>query len=91
MVAFQVDDRTSDMSMDKRNGGEKSKEATAQRARLNSLDVFRGITIAVMIFVNDGAGAYWYFEHATWNGLQLADVVFPWYIFLAIIFAKMLT
>ena len=32
-----------------------------------------------MIFVNDGAGGYWFFEHATWNGLQLADVVFPWY------------
>ena len=23
---------------------------------------------------------YWFFEHATWNGLQLADVVFPWYV-----------
>ena len=46
--------------------------------RLNSLDTFRGITIALMIFVNDGAGGYWFFEHATWNGLQLADVVFPW-------------
>ena len=55
--------------------GEKKAKA---RQRLNSLDVFRGITIAVMIFVNDGAGGYWFFEHATWNGLQLADVVFPW-------------
>ena len=49
-----------------------------KKFRLNSLDTFRGITIALMIFVNDGAGGYWFFEHATWNGLQLADVVFPW-------------
>lgn len=33
-----------------------------------------------MIFVNDGAGGYSILEHATWNGLQLADLVFPWYI-----------
>lgn len=32
-----------------------------------------------MIFVNDGAGQYFFFEHATWNGLQVADLVFPWY------------
>jgi heparan-alpha-glucosaminide N-acetyltransferase len=31
-----------------------------------------------MIFVNYGAGEYWVLEHATWNGLQLADLVFPW-------------
>jgi predicted acyltransferase len=31
-----------------------------------------------MIFVNDGAGQYFFFEHATWNGLQVADLVFPW-------------
>ena len=49
-----------------------------KKFRINSLDTFRGITIALMIFVNDGAGGYWFFEHATWNGLQLADVVFPW-------------
>jgi predicted acyltransferase len=42
------------------------------------LDTFRGITIALMIFVNDGAGGYWFMEHATWNGLQVADLAFPW-------------
>lgn len=31
-----------------------------------------------MIFVNDGGGFYWFFEHATWNGLLVADLVFPW-------------
>lgn len=36
------------------------------------------ISIVIMIFVNYGAGSYWFLEHATWNGLQLADLVFPW-------------
>jgi len=30
-----------------------------------------------MIFVNFGGGKYIFFEHATWNGLTLADVLFP--------------
>jgi heparan-alpha-glucosaminide N-acetyltransferase len=24
------------------------------------------------------AGGYWFLEHATWNGLNVADLVFPW-------------
>jgi heparan-alpha-glucosaminide N-acetyltransferase len=24
------------------------------------------------------AGGYWFLEHATWNGLHVADLVFPW-------------
>lgn len=50
--------------------------------RLKSLDTFRGISIVLMIFINDGAGAYWFLEHATWNGLQLADLVFPWFMWI---------
>ena len=77
---FKVQERIREMSMTSKNNHNKQEDSSkAQKSsRLNSLDVFRGITIAVMIFVNDGAGGYWYFEHATWNGLQLADVVFPW-------------
>ena len=36
------------------------------------------ISIVVMIFVNYGAGHYWFFAHAHWNGLLVADLVFPW-------------
>lgn len=32
-----------------------------------------------MILVNYGGGGYWFLKHAPWNGLTLADVVFPWY------------
>ncbi|XP_031356839.1 heparan-alpha-glucosaminide N-acetyltransferase isoform X2 [Photinus pyralis] len=53
-----------------------------QRSRVISLDTFRGITISLMILVNFGCGGYALFDHATWNGLQLADVVFPWFMWI---------
>lgn len=53
-----------------------------QRARVASLDVFRGISIALMIFVNYGGGQYWFFKHSVWNGLTVADLVFPWFLWI---------
>lgn len=35
-----------------------------------------------MIFVNFGAGGYDLIEHAVWNGLHLADLVFPWFMWI---------
>ena len=52
--------------------------AKPAKKRVKSLDTFRGISIALMIFVNDGAGGYYFMEHATWNGLYVADLAFPW-------------
>ncbi|KAG0697816.1 Heparan-alpha-glucosaminide N-acetyltransferase [Chionoecetes opilio] len=52
------------------------------KPRLKSLDTFRGISIVVMIFVNYGAGSYWFLEHAAWHGLQVADLVFPWFMWI---------
>jgi heparan-alpha-glucosaminide N-acetyltransferase len=52
------------------------------RGRVESLDAFRGICIAVMIFVNYGGGGYWFFDHSKWNGLTVADLVFPWFIWI---------
>ena len=66
--------------MDDVNTNNNNEAKNNSKSRVNSLDTFRGITIALMIFVNDGAGGYWFLEHATWNGLQAADVVFPWYV-----------
>ncbi|XP_049880375.1 heparan-alpha-glucosaminide N-acetyltransferase-like [Pectinophora gossypiella] len=51
------------------------------RSRLRSLDIFRGFCIALMIFVNAGGGGYAIFSHSTWNGITVADVVFPWFAF----------
>jgi len=54
------------------------------KGRLTTLDVFRGITIALMIIVNNPGGAAYYsfLQHATWNGLTFADIVFPFFIFI---------
>ncbi len=53
------------------------------RARLESLDVFRGLAVAGMIVVNSAGGELNYpqLEHAGWNGLTCADLVFPAFLF----------
>ncbi|KAK5640372.1 hypothetical protein RI129_011183 [Pyrocoelia pectoralis] len=53
-----------------------------QKSRVTSLDTFRGLTISLMILVNFGCGGYAIFDHVTWNGLQLADIVFPWFMWI---------
>lgn len=50
--------------------------------RFGSIDAFRGLTILLMIFVNYGAGEYHWLKHAPWDGLHLADVVFPFFVFI---------
>lgn len=47
-------------------------------SRVKSIDVFRGFCIILMIFINYGGGQYWFFQHSVWNGLTVADLVFPW-------------
>ncbi|MDF1678557.1 MAG: heparan-alpha-glucosaminide N-acetyltransferase domain-containing protein [Legionellaceae bacterium] len=50
--------------------------------RVLSLDVFRGITIVLMIIVNSPGHPkpYGWLEHSAWNGCTLADIVFPFFI-----------
>jgi predicted acyltransferase len=53
--------------------------------RLLSLDVFRGITIAAMILVNDPgtwSSVYPPLLHAEWNGWTPTDLVFPFFLFI---------
>lgn len=40
------------------------------------------MSIVLMIFVNDGGGLYWWIEHATWNGLTIGDLVFPFFLWI---------
>lgn len=66
--------------------------ASSPSQRLLSLDVARGITIAFMIMVNNngGSGAWWFMNHAAWNGLTPTDLVFPTFLFvvgISIVFA----
>ncbi len=47
--------------------------------RLFALDVFRGLTILLMIMVNS-PGTYGTFSHAYWDGITFADYVFPFFV-----------
>jgi predicted acyltransferase len=54
-------------------------------ARLRSLDVFRGMTVAGMILVNNPGtwGAiYSPLKHAEWHGWTPTDLVFPFFLFI---------
>ena len=35
-----------------------------------------------MIFVNLHGGGYWFFNHSPWDGLTVADVVFPFFLWI---------
>jgi predicted acyltransferase len=53
--------------------------------RLVSLDIFRGLTVAFMIIVNNpGSWDYVYspLRHSKWNGCTPTDLVFPFFLFI---------
>ena len=54
------------------------------KERFLALDVFRGMTICLMIIVNtpgNGATTFAPLEHAHWNGFTPTDLVFPSFMF----------
>ncbi|MEZ5320465.1 MAG: heparan-alpha-glucosaminide N-acetyltransferase domain-containing protein, partial [Vicinamibacterales bacterium] len=54
-------------------------------ARLTSLDVFRGATMAAMVIVNtpgDWGAVYAPLLHAEWNGWTPTDLIFPFFVFI---------
>lgn len=87
----QVGDSNNSFNLDKDHSSVENGDALAalgggaepkKKPRLRALDAFRGISLVVMIFVNYGGGGYWFFEHPPWNGLTVADLVFPWFVFI---------
>lgn len=53
--------------------------------RLRSLDVFRGLTVAGMVIVNnpgDWSTVYWPLLHAEWDGWTPTDLIFPFFLFI---------
>ncbi|MBZ5568652.1 MAG: heparan-alpha-glucosaminide N-acetyltransferase domain-containing protein [Acidobacteriia bacterium] len=57
----------------------------AMPRRLISLDIFRGMTIAGMILVNNAGNwdaVYWPLEHAKWHGWTPTDLIFPFFLFI---------
>lgn len=58
---------------------------TSSTDRLTSLDVFRGLTIAAMILVNNpGSWDFIYgpLKHAEWHGWTPTDLIFPFFLFI---------
>lgn len=72
------------ISTDRNNpiDGETHKILNYKMKRIKSLDAFRGLTILFMIFVNYGAGGYFFLEHRPWYGITIADLIFPAFIFM---------
>ncbi|MDU0371220.1 acyltransferase family protein [Hymenobacter endophyticus] len=57
----------------------------SQPGRLQSLDVFRGLTVMAMILVNnpgDWGHIYAPLEHAHWHGCTPTDLIFPFFLFI---------
>jgi len=57
----------------------------ARRERLLALDVFRGLTIAGMLLVNNPgtwSAIYPPLRHATWHGWTPTDLIFPFFLFI---------
>ena len=53
-------------------------------SRYLSLDVFRGLTVALMIVVNNPGSwtnIYSPFKHSAWHGFTITDLVFPTFLF----------
>lgn len=62
---------------------DKPKQQTS--TRFASLDAFRGLTIMLMILVNNpGSWSHIYapLKHAPWDGCTLTDLVFPFFMFI---------
>jgi predicted acyltransferase len=61
-----------------------SSKTNIRNPRLASLDAFRGLTVAAMLLVNNPgtwSAIYAPLRHAPWHGWTLADLVFPFFLF----------
>ncbi|KAM0010663.1 putative heparan-alpha-glucosaminide N-acetyltransferase [Helianthus debilis subsp. tardiflorus] len=63
------------------NGGE-NPLLKKKSKRVATLDAFRGLTIVLMILVDDAGGVYERMDHSPWNGCTLADFVLPFFLFI---------
>ena len=52
--------------------------------RVLSVDILRGMTVCLMIIVNNGVGhgQFHTLTHSLWNGMTLCDMVFPFFLFI---------
>ncbi|KAK1562610.1 hypothetical protein Q3G72_014763 [Acer saccharum] len=78
-----VEDHESGVVGDHHKAGEQQPVLVPTKSkRVATLDAFRGLTIVVMILVDDAGGAYERIDHSPWNGCTLADFVMPFFLFI---------
>ncbi|RZC81123.1 hypothetical protein C5167_043700 [Papaver somniferum] len=58
------------------------RDISLKQPRLVSLDVFRGLTVALMVLVDHVGGILPGINHSPWNGISLADFVMPFFLFI---------
>jgi predicted acyltransferase len=83
-TGVKVEEEAARVRAGEAHGGDGISKAPAA-ARMQSLDVFRGMTVAGMILVNNPGtwGAiYSPLEHAEWHGWTPTDLVFPFFLFI---------
>ncbi|KDO44446.1 hypothetical protein CISIN_1g0107911mg, partial [Citrus sinensis] len=91
----QDDGKDSENGINKEKGLERSEVQDEQKGELQlqqllqqkskrvaTLDAFRGLTVVLMILVDDAGGAYARIDHSPWNGCTLADFVMPFFLFI---------
>ncbi|RZC81125.1 hypothetical protein C5167_043711 [Papaver somniferum] len=64
------------------DGGTGGRGVALKPPRLVSLDVFRGLTVALMVLVDQAGGIIPSINHSPWNGVTLADFVMPFFLFI---------
>lgn len=60
---------------------EATQKKTTASARVVSLDVFRGLCVSLMMFVDYAGSVFPSIAHSPWNGVRLADFVMPFFLF----------
>ena len=69
------------VQQDQHGQGNQAAQTTKPR-RVEALDAFRGLTVCVMILVDNAGGAFPEIDHSPWNGITLADTVMPSFDFI---------
>ncbi|XP_062167012.1 uncharacterized protein LOC133873309 [Alnus glutinosa] len=75
------DDRN-DPVVDEQPTDHQQKGEEQKSKRVATLDAFRGLTIVLMVLVDDAGGVYPRIDHSPWNGCTLADFVMPFFLFI---------
>lgn len=78
-IESELAKRLSNSKLDDAGNGANAADA---KQRLKSLDIFRGLTVALMILFDDAGGVFPTINHSPWNGVTIADFVMPFFLFI---------